>query len=332
MRFLTLSSLAAAVVAAASSPSSGQEHRVENIEAPPVKDVAPLITVVQKNKTYAVKFECVGCPFGVLRSPHEVQWTHPPPDNSLMLMFSIDESASALLLNEQRVFPLDPMPLRINALQVPSDLGKDQVKSSSLDQPERIKFPLQYEHTFFRGETDEGLWLHFNVTGLAWGEEPTPFTMGQKVVQMLLREDPAHQETDPKEGSKPALSIADVQVVDEKNSVQPLRMKCGKLAMMRTAFDPNEWDEYGQFGTWARTQNLVAGKLVSFLSANGEGNVMFFPLVLLVVLSILMARCIYHFRQQGSVGGASYTPFSLLGWGASPQYTPIPVIKIEEYD
>lgn len=174
--------------------------------------------------------------------------------------------------------------------------------------------------------------MHFNVTGLAWGEEPTPFKMGQKVVQILLREDPAGQEVEPKKGVESALSIADVQVVDEKDSVQPLRMKCGRLAMMRTAFDPNEWDEYGKFGTWSRTWNVVVGKLAAFWSGNGEGNVMIFPLALLLALSIVVARRICQFRQQGSAGGSSYAGFSLLGWGASPQYRPIPVIKIEEYD
>jgi hypothetical protein len=79
MRFFGLSSLAA--IAAA---SSSLEHKVEEIHVSAVKEVAPVITVVDLNRTYAVRYECAGCPFGVLKSSHEAEWVHPPPDSSLV--------------------------------------------------------------------------------------------------------------------------------------------------------------------------------------------------------------------------------------------------------
>lgn len=84
MRSLALFSLAA-VATASSLLLFGQDHHVETINvSPPGKDVAPVIAVAEQNKTYVVKFECVGCPFVVLKGAHEAEWSHPPPDNSLV--------------------------------------------------------------------------------------------------------------------------------------------------------------------------------------------------------------------------------------------------------
>ena len=82
MRSFVLCRLAA-LAAAVSSPLSSQEHTVETI-VPLAKEAAPIITVVDLNRTYAIKLECTACPFGISRSPAVVEWRHPPPDSSLV--------------------------------------------------------------------------------------------------------------------------------------------------------------------------------------------------------------------------------------------------------
>lgn len=80
MRSFSLFGLVAVVVAA----SSSLEHKVEEIHVPAVQEAAPVITVIDANKTYAVKYGCAGCPFGLLKTPHAAEWIHPPPQNSLV--------------------------------------------------------------------------------------------------------------------------------------------------------------------------------------------------------------------------------------------------------
>ncbi|RAR13352.1 arabinogalactan endo-1,4-beta-galactosidase [Stemphylium lycopersici] len=336
MRSLALFSLAAVPTALSLSPSR-QDHHVETINVPqPGKDVASVITVAEENRTYVVKFECVGCPYVVQKSAHEAEWSHPPPDNSLMMMLDIAESNKALLLNKQRIFPLDPMPLYINAMQVPTDIEQGEVNRQAEmgfePMPGKMMFPLQYEHTIFRPENGKGLWLQFNVTGLPWAEQAAPFKLGQKVVQVLLHEGYNGQEVENHTGDGYKLSIADVQVVEAKDRAQPPRMKCGRLAMIQTTFDPNEWDDYGKFGTWARTWNLVVGKLGDFWTGHLEDNILLLPLTLLLAVSIVLARRIYQSRQQENAGRDSDAETALLGGDAPPPYTDIPIIKIEDVD
>ncbi|KAF1917647.1 hypothetical protein BDU57DRAFT_528225 [Ampelomyces quisqualis] len=59
------------------------------------------------------------------------------------------------------------------------------------------------------------------------------------------------------------LFIEGVQIVKRANRVQSYRMKCGRLAMVQTSYDPSEWDEYGKYGTSARLQKLVFGTATS---------------------------------------------------------------------
>lgn len=79
MRLFALFGIATVVAA-----SSSLEHKVKEIHAPAVKEATPVITVIDANKTYAVKYGCAGCPFGVLKTPHAAEWIHPPPQNSLV--------------------------------------------------------------------------------------------------------------------------------------------------------------------------------------------------------------------------------------------------------
>ncbi|RMZ74693.1 arabinogalactan endo-beta-14-galactanase [Pyrenophora seminiperda CCB06] len=323
MHSLAFFSLAAVVGASMTPP--GLSHHVEGIEVPSAQKTIPAVIVVEENRTYAVKLECAGCPFVSWKQHHEAQWQHPPPNNSLMMLFKLDESNSALLLDDHRIFPLDPMPLHIGAMQVPNDVGKDaldwqMVRDFKSDTPGRMRFPLQYEHGVFRAEEPGSIWLQFNVTGLAFGEDTEPFQLGHKVIQVLLRTE--HRDEEYK------LSIGDVQVVEAKDMAHAPRMPCGKLAMVKTAFNPAEWDEYGKFGTWKRTWNLVISQLGDYWSDHLEDNMMLLPLLVLLAVGMLIANRLYQSRQQDDRDADTET--TLLGRCALPPYADIPVIKIEE--
>jgi hypothetical protein len=234
-----------------------------------------------------------------------------------LLKFAMNEFHDALLLNDQRIFPLGPMPLDIDAKQVTTEMEEDDAGYRH----RRIMFPLQYEHTIFRAEKPELWWLQFNVTGLPWGETAEPIKLGQKIVQVLLR-----KEYDENLVGEYMMFIEDVQVVSAKDKALPPRMKCGKLAMVQTTFDPREWDEYGQFGTMSRAWNAFVGRI------RVGKDALLLPLFALLAASLVMARRLFVQRQQEKPGTDSDAETALLGRDAPPPYADIPVIKIEEYD
>ena len=49
-------------------------------------DVAPEITTVSEHSEYAVKLDCVGCPFPVWKNHMTAEWQHPPQNNSLVCL------------------------------------------------------------------------------------------------------------------------------------------------------------------------------------------------------------------------------------------------------
>jgi hypothetical protein len=253
-----------------------------------------------------------------------------------MLEFDIDDPGTALLLDGQRIFPLDPMPLHLNAISIPTDITHDDIERGSYSSlPKRMTYPLQYVHTVFRARKNGFVWVQFNVTGLPFGETTEPVPMGQKVVQILLRERHHREEVDNgKIESSTKLSIVDINIVDAKMRVQPPRMECGKLAMVQTTFDPNDWDDYGRLGTWSRTWNIFLEKLGQFWVEKLEDNALLLPLILLLAICVVMARRLYQLRQQESLCRED-AETALLGRDdddTSPPYADIPVIKIEEYD
>lgn len=65
------------------TPDKTADWYQEHGELLPV--LAPELTVIEANKSYVVKLECVGCPFRV-RELYEVveTWQEPPQDNSLV--------------------------------------------------------------------------------------------------------------------------------------------------------------------------------------------------------------------------------------------------------
>jgi len=87
----------------------------------------PDIAVVEPNKTYTVRLECAGCPHAVIQGAgiDGVIWEQPPQDNALQLDFDIKtlegHSKPSLLLNGRSILPLEPMPLYLNAWQVPAN-------------------------------------------------------------------------------------------------------------------------------------------------------------------------------------------------------------------
>jgi hypothetical protein len=145
----------------------------------------------------------------------------------------------------------------------------------------------------------------------------------QKLVQVLLR-----NETN-------ELFIEDVQVVARRDRAQPYRMKCGRLAMVQTVFDPTEWDKYGKIGTESRLQNMIVDKISDVWSDDFQHNALVLPLALVLAFGIFMLRRWYVRRQQERSVAEDDAEIALLNGDyedAPPAYADIPVIKIEEYD
>jgi hypothetical protein len=239
----------------------------------------------------------------------------------------VSDGSTILLLNGDNILPLDAKPPSINAPQLPTNITANNLKSNGYDiLPWVMMLPLQYEHTVLRTQEQDQLWVQFDVTGLPLDQiqDPRyPSLVGepvaldkkeQKLVQLLLQQ---QSQTD-------ELFIKDVQVVTRADRVQPYRMKCGRLAMVQTTYDPREWDKYGKYGTWIRMYNFVLGEIGMW------------PLALSFAgLFVLLSR---RLRQQGRHQVTALeddTEIALLAAeheDAPPAYADIPVIKVEEYD
>lgn len=308
MRFLTALGLSVAFSAGAASG-----------DAIPDKTAAPEVAVVESNRSYMVKLDCVACPFAVWDSASEVSWQTPPQDNALLLNFNIDTSGTALLLNGKRILPLDPMPLIVKAPQVAASQTLD---GSSIDEGSKHDFLLQYEHSLLRDKEPGKFWVQFDVTGwlLQQTSEPVPMDKaGQKLVQVLLH----------KEANGTDLRIESMQVVERQDRKQPYRMKCGNLAVVKTTFDPAEWDEFGKFGTWSRILHVVLGTLGGFWYDNFQHNARVLLLALWLAITVFLVRRWRQARREEKEVLAEDDAESAM---PSYQYSVIPVIKIEEYD
>jgi hypothetical protein len=228
------------------------------------------------------------------------------------------------------------MPLNIHALQVPANITADDMEPLWLGPTMSVvQLPLQYEHTVLRTQENGKIWVQFDVTGLPLSESNDPrfpFLTGelvkmtndeQKLVQVLLR------------NKTNELFIEDVQVVARRDRAQPYRMKCGRLAMVQTVFDPTEWDEYGKIGTESRLQNMIVDKISDVWSDVFQHNALVLPLALVLAFGIFMLRRWYARRQQERSVAEDDAEIALLACDyedAPPAYADIPVIKIEEYD
>jgi hypothetical protein len=71
----------------------------------------------------------------------------------------------------------------------------------------------------------------------------------QKMIEMLLhRGVKDNQET---------VEIRTIDAVQRAQKQEPLKMPCGRDAMLVTEYNPKEWDEFGRIGTWSHTWNQL---------------------------------------------------------------------------
>ncbi|KAH6621733.1 hypothetical protein C7974DRAFT_397042 [Boeremia exigua] len=303
----------------------------------PVPEVASEITVIAPNSSYVVKLECPDCPFLVKDGENDV-WLK--RDNSLLLEFDIRDDRSEIStmeLNGGQVLPLATMPLFINAYQVAANISQEAMDSivregmldpQVIEQTNYHQFPLQYEHTLLKTKTPGQWWLQFDVTGLHYGRngEVASFDEDRRIVQILVKE----QKVESEEGH--SLIIEDIHIVERYMRAQPLKMKCGKMAAVKTSFNPSEWDSYGKLGSWSRTWNMFSVRMGQYWLDNIQHNALLLPLVLLLAFIIFFVHVWYQRRQQDKDMDAEYALLESEQDDLPPAYSDIPVIKIEEYD
>lgn len=222
------------------------------------------------------------------------------------------------------------MPLFINAYQVLANTSQEAldsiVREGMLDrnytgQTEYIHFPVMYEHTLLKTKNAGQWWLQFEVTGLHWR-----FSNYQKIVQMLVKEQKREG------GQGHSLTIEDFRVVGHDERERPLKMKCGKPAMVKTSFKPSEWDKYGKLHSWSHGWNKTIGTIGNWLSYV-QHNALLLPLGLLVAFVIFFTRVWCQRGQQDKAMDAEYALLDTMEVDdLPPAYSSIPVIKIEEYD
>jgi hypothetical protein len=208
------------------------------------------------------------------------------------------------------------------------------------NQPYGVQMPLQYEHTVLRTQEQGEIWVQFDITELPLDELSDPRHTGfvgepykmdseeQKLVQLRIH---TNKETG-------ELSIEEISIVKRTDRVQPYRMKCGRLAMVQTTYNPREWDTYGKYGTWKRIQNMVEEKASEFWF-DWLQHVIRFPLGLLVAgCAVLAYRRFEQIRAARKATIADDAEFALLDsayddmYDVPPAYADLPIIKIEEYD
>lgn len=258
-------------------------------------------------------------------------------DLSKLFKFYVEDSTSTLptmSLNGAQVLPLASMPLFINAYQVAANDSQDLMDSIEhmfnpdfAVQTRYNHFPVQYEHALLKTKTPGQWWLQLDVQSMQWGRGgETVFDENRKIVQILVKE----QKRENDQGR--SLSIQDVQVVESNLREQPIKMKCGKPAMVKTFFNPKEWDEYGKLGSWSHAWNMVFGKIGQYWRDNIQHNALLLPLALLLAFVIFFARVWCQRRQQDKSMDAEYALVETMEDDLPPAYSDIPVIKIEEYD
>jgi hypothetical protein len=248
--------------------------------------------------------------------------------------FSEPSRISTIRLNGFSILPLDPMPLHINAFQTAANLTQetmDRIVESGLLDPEFAwqtkyhQFPLRYEHTLLRTETPGQWWLQLDVTGLQHGESGEPLIFDERdhrLVQILISTRANNTE----------LSINDIDIVEKSQRAHPIKMKCGKLAMVQTTFNPEEWDKYGMLGSWSRVWYMISGKIGQYWEDHVAHNALLLPVALLLAFIVFFARIWFQKRQQAKTMDAEYALLELSQDNLPPAYSDIPIIKIEQYD
>lgn len=308
----------------------------------PVPEVSSQITTIEANRSYVVKLECPDCPF-LVKNGREVSWQE--RDNALLLKFDIKDAESAMYspmhLNGAAILPLGAMPLYISAFQVAGNTSQSAldsiIRSGMLDpdfawQTSFHAFGLRYEHALLKTKTPGQWYLQFDVQGLQHGADGQPkvFDADRRIVQMLVQEEKKGANEQGREDR--SLLIRDIGLVERYQRVQPLKMKCGKLAMVKTLFDPAQWDEYGQVDTLSHFWNMVFATIGGHWADLVQHNALLLPLALLCAFVVFFARAWYQRRQRDAGVDAEYALLEETSEDLPPAYADIPVIKVEEYD
>ncbi|KAF2020140.1 hypothetical protein BU24DRAFT_459748 [Aaosphaeria arxii CBS 175.79] len=287
-----------ALVATASAMSTWKDFEFERQHGKEQGKPAPWLSHIDNgnSQSYIVKLDCVGCPHG---SERFGEWKDDPRDSSLLLNFTAT-SSDGMLLNGYPFLNIAAHPPGIEAVQVASDipkapfdmlLGKHIINERPANPRKGRKFSryaLEYEHTILRADgSSEDELLQFDVTAIYRFNFPNPGTWslnqeGQKMVQIKLK--PGFQY------GHDLFVAEDIQLIDRKDRAQPMKMKCGRLAMVKTDYNPTEWDAYGKLGTWSRTGNVVASQAYDFMKNN----------VVLIVAVFFAFAVVKAFRRRAA--------------------------------
>ncbi|KAF2993202.1 hypothetical protein E8E13_000036 [Curvularia kusanoi] len=352
MHFLPLASLAVAfvgVTAAESQLPPQPELKYDETadwykeHEKPVPVVANEITEIEEKQSYLVKLACPDCPYLVKEGGNKRTWQE--QENALLLKFNIREDVKGLSvrLNNAPVLPLAPMPLYINAYQVAANTSQDALDSiiaeRMLDpdykwQTQYNSFPLAYSHALLKTAVPAQWILQLDVQGLQFAGdagEPLVFPDNEhrRIVELVVQQHT--KEIGTHRAFVKTLSIENVRVVPRDQLTKPLRMKCGKLAVVETSFDPNEWDEFGKLGSWSHMWGKLIGKNGQYWIDRVQDNALLFPLALMLGIVGFFVRVCYQRRQQENSVDAEY---ALLEEESDdlPSYADIPEIKVEAYD
>lgn len=189
------------------------------------------------------------------------------------------------------------------------------------------QFELQYEHSQLATEQPGDAWLQFDVLGIheRGSHNPGSYYLtqdGQRMVQVLL----SRQIKDDKE----VLVIKNVEVIERKDRAQPIKMRCGKYAMIQTQYNPLEWDYYGKFGTLSRTWHRVTWGTLEFIERNGF--VLIIAAILFGAVRLIRWR-IRRSQEQALAQVKDDAEAALLGpedEDAPPDYANIPGVEEEK--
>lgn len=244
------------------------------------------------------------------------------------LHFNIDKTNgidSTLSLNGRRIVPLDPMPLEITTWQVPANLTTDAQDRLLASPPaDAIPLSIAFEHTILRTEEGAERMIQFDITSLLLVDDKRESMklngQGQKLVQIQLQMNKDTRE----------VSIRDLQVVEREHRAQPFTLKCGRLAMAKTQFDPSDWDAYGEIGSWSR----LFSRTFSFLDL--QQNPLLLPIALILgLVGIMVRRWLQRGERDIRFADDDEANVALLDIDFEdlpPAYANIPTFKIEEYD
>jgi hypothetical protein len=257
-----------------------------------------------------------------------------------LLNFTINEDKSGLLLNGERILPLEDRPPALRAFQVPANTSQDimfkMIRQHMMDSSWVLgtkygQFDLQYEHSILPVTEDPTQeMLQFDVTGvhILSTRYPGSYNLkeeAQKLIQVRLSRDPHNPQN---------LVLEDVEVAERKDRQEPPLMPCGKPAIVTTEYDPREWDSYGKVGTWSRTWRKAVGETMNWADRNG-----LFLVILFIVFSVYSFVRWRHQRAEKNAAAIQIkedAEAALLAEGqyddAPPEYSDVPPIEERELE